>query len=80
MGFNKDGKYRINIYLNPLDIKDKTIIEYLEGRYSPADYIKETLYTIATGQTVANTGGLVKAEISIDTEVEDIVGLDNIEI
>ena len=35
---NKEGKYRINFYLNPENEKDKVIIEYLNQRYSATDY------------------------------------------
>lgn len=63
---NKEGKYRINFYLNPENEKDKVIIEYLNQRYSATDYLKETLYNLANGiemqQVIMNS----RTEKSID--------------
>lgn len=49
---NKEGKYRINFYLNPENSKDNIIIEYLNQRYSATDYIKEILYDMAYGMVI----------------------------
>lgn len=79
---NKEGKYRINFYLNPENQKDKMIIEYLNQRYSPTDYIKETLYGMAYGREIpqinlsSNRAEIVKKK----EEYEEIQELDDIEI
>lgn len=79
---NKEGKYRINFYLNPENPKDKVLIEYLNQRYSPTDYIKEILYGMAYGieipQVILSSS---KAEI-VDNkeEYEEIEELDDIEL
>lgn len=79
---NKEGKYRINFYLNPENSKDNVIIEYLNKRYSATDYLKETLYNLANGiemqQVIINS----RTEKSIDKkeEYEEIEELDDIEI
>ena len=79
---NKEGKYRINFYLNPENPKDKVIIEYLNQRYSPTDYIKETLYGMAYGREIthvnlsSNRAEIVKKK----EEYEEIEELDDIEI
>lgn len=82
MKLNKEGKYRVNFYLNPDNTKDKMIIEYLNRRYSATEYIKELLYNLTNGveiqQTVINT---VKEQNSINhEEYEKIEELDDIEI
>ena len=79
---NKEGKYRINFYLNPENPKDKVIIEYLNQRYSPADYIKETLYGMVYGIEMSqvnlssNRAEIVKKK----EEYEKIEELDDIEL
>lgn len=87
MGYNKDGTYRVNLYLNPKIEKDKVIINYLEGRYSAPEYIKETLFTIAQGQSIApvvyGNSDQVNKEIVVDEEIEvadEIIGLNDIEL
>lgn len=80
---NKDGKYRINFYLNPLNSKDKVLIEYLNQRYSATDYIKEVLYGLAYGfvpaPSVINTNNI--SNISEQDEIyEEIEELDDIEL
>lgn len=80
---NKDGKYRINFYLNPLNSKDKVLIEYLNQRYSATDYIKEVLYGLAYGfvpaQNVINND--YKPVLSEQNEIyEKIEELDDIEL
>lgn len=91
---DKNGKYRVNFYLNPNSEKDKVIIEYLEQRYSASDFIKETLYSMATGSqfstylnTMSNTnmGSKVNELLATDTEdheeeYEEIENPDDIEL
>ena len=79
---NKEGKYRINFYLNPENPKDKVIIEYLNQRYSPADYIKETLYGMAYGREIPQVGLSSNGEeiVKKKEEYEKIEELDDIEI
>lgn len=79
---NKDGKYRVNFYLNPDNMKDKVIIEYLNQRYSANDYIKETLYNLAYGIEIPQVRTTFKAEdkITKHEEYEKIEELDEIEI
>lgn len=79
---NKDGKYRVNFYLNPDNMKDKVIIEFLNQRYSPNDYIKETLYNLAYGIEVPQVKNVFKVEdkISIQEEYEKIEELNDIEL
>ena len=80
---NKDGKYRINFYLNPLNSKDKVLIEYLNQRYSATDYIKEVLYGLAYGFMPAQstTKNINTITISETNEVyEEIEELDDIEL
>ncbi len=80
---NKDGKYRINFYLNPLNSKDNILIQYLNQKYSATDYIKEVLYGLAYGfvpaqnpPTVLNTPVIPES-----TEIyEEIKKLDDIEL
>lgn len=86
MKLDKQGKYRFNMYLNPKLDKDKVIIEYLAQRYSAQDFIKETLYSIATGQnitTATNTNNsneeIAVVEIPAE-EYDDIKGLNDIEL
>lgn len=84
MGYNKDGTYRVNLYLNPKVERDKVIIDYLEGRYSAPEYIKETLFTIATGQNITPViTKHINKEIAIDNEkeeFEEIKRIDDIEL
>lgn len=79
---NKEGKYRINFYLNPENEKDKVIIEYLNQRYSATDYLKETLYNLANGiemqQVIMNS--MTEKSIDKKEEYEEIEELDDIEI
>lgn len=63
---NKEGKYRINFYLNPENEKDKVIIEYLNQRYSATDYLKETLYNLSNGIEIQQVIMNSRTEKSID--------------
>lgn len=68
---------RINLYLSETNEKDIIIANMLNSKYSPKDYIKETLYGIATGQTI-----IPIANKKIDTQedeyeaIEDLDGID----
>ena len=80
---NKDGKYRINFYLNPHNTNDKVIIDYLKQRYSATEYIKETIFNIAhnLGPQMIPLANIKESQ-SMDTfEVyESINELDEIEL
>lgn len=87
MGYNKDGTYRVNLYLNPKIEKDKVIIDYLEGRYSAPEYIKETIFTIAQGQSITpimSQPQHINTELALDDEkaeeFDEIIGIDNIDL
>lgn len=82
MKSNKEGKYRINFYLNPENEKDNVIIEYLNQRYSATDYLKETLYNLANGTEMQQVIMNSRTEKSVDKkeEYEEIEELDDIEI
>lgn len=79
---NKEGKYRINFYLNPENPKDKVIIEYLNHRYSPTDYIKETIYGIASNIQIPYTSSIPELKYNeiVKEEYEKIEELDDIEL
>lgn len=79
---NKEGKYRINFYLNPENSNDNIIIKYLNHRYSATDYIKETLYNLANGIDISRIRMNSINENIIDKkeEYEEIEELDDIEI
>lgn len=93
MGFklDKHGKYRVNFYLNPDNAKDQVIIDFLNGRYSVNDYMKELLYSLATGSAINNSyvnsnSIMNKSDESISDpngeveEYEEIKGVDDIEL
>lgn len=79
---DKQGRYRVNFYLNPENTKDNIIINYLNQRYSAADYIKETLYNLAYGIEMPYTGlNRKKLEIvQIKEEYDEIEELGEIEL
>lgn len=80
---DKQGRYRVNFYLNPENTKDNIIINYLNQRYSAADYIKETLYNLANGTEMhqIQVNNSIQAEVPhIKEEYEKIEELDEIEI
>ena len=80
---NKDGKYRINFYLNPLNSKDNILIQYLNQRYSATNYIKEVLCELEYGFVPAQNPltTLNTPIISESTEIyEEIEELDYIEL
>lgn len=88
MRADKYGKYRVNFYLNPDNQKDQKIIEYLKGRYSPNDFLKELLFSLATGSNI-NTMVVSDSNvnmISVDydndekEEYDPIKNLDDIEL
>lgn len=87
MKLDKQGKYRFNMYLNPKIEKDRVIIEYLEQRYSAQDYIKELLFSIATGQNMTNINNsnynikeMTVDEVKSIDKFEEIKGIDDIEL
>lgn len=79
---DKQGRYRVNFYLNPENTKDNIIINYLNQRYSAADYIKETLYNLAYEIEMPYTGlNRKKLEIvQIKEEYDEIEELGEIEL
>lgn len=80
---NKDGKYRINFYLNPLNPNDKVLIEYLKQRYSATEYIKDVLYRLAYGFVPAQStiNNINISAIPEQNEIyEEIEELDDIEL
>lgn len=44
---------RINLTLNDNNERDKTIIDFLNTRYSACSYIKELLYQVAKGNNIS---------------------------
>lgn len=75
---------RINIYLNEDDPKDYIIINFLNKRYSETGFIKETLYSMATGSGVNivqdhTPSNLIQLQ-PLSEEYEDIQDSDNIEL
>lgn len=82
MKADKQGRYRINFYLNPDNIKDKIIIQYLNQKYSATDYIKEILYSLVNGTEIARIVSNIEFKESINKkeEYEEIEELDDIEI
>lgn len=82
MGYNKDGSYRVNIYLNPQIEKEKTLIDYLESKFSPKDHIKDMLYTLAQGQQpiIITTDKPQIIQQEQQEEYEEIKGLGDIEL
>lgn len=82
MKADKQGRYRVNFYLNPDNIKDNMIIQYLNQKYSATDYIKEMLYSLANGTEIASIVSNIEFKESINRkeEYEEIEELDDIEI
>lgn len=82
MKADKQGRYRVNFYLNPDNIKDNMIIQYLNQKYSATDYIKEILYSLANGTEIASIVSNIELKESINKkeEYEEIEELDDIEI
>lgn len=81
MKTDKSGKYRVNLYLNPDNIKDMIIVQYLNQRYSAAEFIKETLYSMAMGNMV-NSQPIREVPKAVEQEeyFEPIDNVDDIEI
>lgn len=87
---DKHGKYRVNFYLNPENERDQVIINYLKARYSPNDYMKELLFSIATGNAISasytafnsimNNQPSEPVETEQAEEYEEIKGADDIEL
>lgn len=82
MKADKQGRYRVNFYLNPDNIKDDMIIQYLNQKYSATDYIKEMIYSLANGTEIARIVSNIEFKESINKkeEYEEIEELDDIEI
>ena len=82
MKADKQGRYRVNFYLNPDNIKDNMIIQYLNQKYSATDYIKEILYSLANGTEITSIVSNIEFKESINRkeEYEEIEELDDIEI
>lgn len=82
MKADKQGRYRVNLYLNPDNIKDNMIIQYLNQKYSETDYIKEILYSLANGTEIPRVVSNIdfKEDINKKEEYEEIEELDDIEI
>lgn len=82
MKADKQGRYRVNFYLNPDNIKDNIIIQYLNQKYSATDYIKETLFSLANGREVSRVVSNIEFKESVNEkeEYEEIEELDDIEI
>ena len=45
---------RVNLTLNDTNKRDKTIIDFLNSRYSASGYIKELLYQVAKGNNISH--------------------------
>lgn len=73
---------RVNLYLNEKREKDKIIVDMLNEKYDPQNYIKEILYSIARGNNVV-FATMKNDEIIVDNseeEYEKIIGIDDIQI
>lgn len=69
---------RINLYFSENNEKDEIIVNMLNKKYSPKDYIKEKLYAIAMGESIIP---LVSKEIEApEDEYEEIKEIDSIVI
>lgn len=71
---------RINLYFSESNEKDAIIVNMLNSKYSPKDYIKEILYACAKGESIIP---LVSKEIAIEApeeEYENIEGLEGIDL
>lgn len=62
---------RLNIYLDENEEKDKILIDFLNKKYSPVGFIKETIYALATGEVV-QSGLSIQAISSEPLEYEPV--------
>ena len=75
---------RVNLTLNDTNKRDKTIIDFLNSRYSASGYIKELLYQVAKGNNISfisnleSTNKLAKKPKKED--FEEIEGLNDIDL
>lgn len=83
----KNYDVRLNVYLDKNEPKDKTIIDFLDKKYSAVGFIKETIYALATGASFqnivfqSNTANLSEnTNQDQDEEYEPIKNIDSIDI
>lgn len=74
---------RINLTFNDTNERDKTIIDFLNTRYSASAYIKELLYQVAKGNDIPiNNNPAITNKITEKPkeDFEEIAGLDDIDL
>lgn len=75
---------RVNLTLNDTNKRDKTIIDFLNSRYSASGYIKELLYQVAKGNNISFISNLEStnkiAEKPKKEDFEEIEGLNDIDL
>ncbi|MBS6600639.1 MAG: hypothetical protein KH333_06435 [Clostridium sp.] len=75
---------RVNLTLNDTNKRDKTIIDFLNSRYSASGYIKELLYQVAKGNNISFISNLEStnkiAKKPKKEDFEEIEGLNDIDL
>lgn len=72
---------RINLTLNDNNERDKTIIDFLNTRYSACSYIKELLYQVAKGNNISFFSNSEPIQqITVNQEYEEIENLNDIDL
>ena len=75
---------RVNLTLNDTNKRDKTIIDFLNSRYSESGYIKELLYQVAKGNNISFISNLEStnkiAKKPKKEDFEEIEGLNDIDL
>ena len=75
---------RVNLTLNDTNKRDKTIIDFLNSRYSASGYIKELLYQVAKGNNISFISNLEStnkiAKKPTKEDFEEIEGLNDIDL
>ena len=75
---------RVNLTLNDTNKRDKTIIDFLNSRYSASGYIKELLYQVAKGNNISFISNLEStnkiAKKPKKEDFEEMEGLNDIDL